>query len=973
MDKRAATGFGLRAFIMSMLLALVTACGGGGGGGEVKVVTISVTPANATLGLGSTQAYVATGNMSNGSTRNLTSQVAWSSTSPAVASISASGLVTPAATGNTTIRAVFDGVTGSTALTVVPGYKEIQITPATPSVAKGLVTNLTATSVNRDDTTSTITATASWSSLNPTIAVVGNLGANKGRVTGVNVGTAQIQVSANGVQSTVTVTVTNATISSVALTPATANVGRGGTQKYTATATLSDGSTSDVSSLATWTATTTTPVTTPATTVATISNVGLATAREIGKARIEATVSGFTPTPVEMVVTAATFKEIQVDPAAANVPRGLTQQLTATSVLTDGTTTDITATANWSSSNEAIATVSTTGLVTPVANGSATITARDGLLRTGTAAITVIDATLSSIQVEPGPAVSLPKGGFTQQFTATGIFSDSTTRDLTSQVLWTSTVPANASISNAAATKGLATSSENSPGTTNITAKLGSMTSPVTVLTVSNADLAAISVTPANPVVGLGNTQQFTATASFSDASPTRDVTQRATWSSADETVATVSNAADSKGLAVTQSISATPVAISAKLGSVTGSANLTVSNATLLSIEVSPEDSILPKTYTRALQATGTYSDGSVKDVTDIVTWISSNSSIATVSNVAGSDGVVRGGSAGTARITAGVTVNGASVNDFTNVTVSDAVLESITVTPGTVVLPLGIDQAYTATGIFSDDSSMDLTSQVTWSSSDSNVASISNAAATRGQATSNAVGGPIVITATKGTIAGTTTPLTGTASLRVLLATVDTITVKPDSQTCATPPPAGDDTVFLPKAFTAGLIACASYSDGVVRNVTTQVTWSSDNGDVVTVGNDTTNRGVVSPVTDTRTVVRASLGGKSDSIPVEVTNATLVSIVVSPAGQSIFNNTAPIQFVATGTFSDTRTLAITRHVTWSASDNTVTVSNAAGSQGLVSPGRSPGLAHDVTITAARGSINDTETVNRRANAPAP
>lgn len=52
-----------------------------------------------------------------------------------------------------------------------------------------------------------------------------------------------------------------------------------------------------------------------------------------------------------------------------------TQQLTATVTYADGSTADVTADAEWSSSDDTVATVSETGLVTAVAEGSATITA----------------------------------------------------------------------------------------------------------------------------------------------------------------------------------------------------------------------------------------------------------------------------------------------------------------------------------------------------------------------------------------------------------------------------------------------------------------------------------------------------------------------------------------------------------------------------------------------------------------------
>jgi uncharacterized protein YjdB len=104
-----------------------------------------------------------------------------------------------------------------------------------------------------------------------------------------------------------------------------------------------------------------------------------------------------------------------------------TQQFTATGTYSDSSTADLTSTATWSSSDTSLATISSSGLATGVAVGSATITATSGSV-SGTAALTV-DAsrptgpTLSSIAVTPSnPSVAV---NATQQFTATGTYSDS--------------------------------------------------------------------------------------------------------------------------------------------------------------------------------------------------------------------------------------------------------------------------------------------------------------------------------------------------------------------------------------------------------------------------------------------------------------------------------------------------------------------------------------------------------------------
>src|SRR5207245_6393546 len=102
----------------------------------------------------------------------------------------------------------------------------------------------------------------------------------------------------------------------------------------------------------------------------------------------------------------------------------------------------------------------------------------------------------------------------TRQFTATGTFSDSTTQDLTTQVTWSSSSTAVATISNAGGSQGLATSV--AAGTTTITATLGGV-SVSTTLTVTAATLSTITVTPTAPSIEHGTTRPCTATGTYSD------------------------------------------------------------------------------------------------------------------------------------------------------------------------------------------------------------------------------------------------------------------------------------------------------------------------------------------------------------------------------------------------------------------------------------------------------------------------
>ena len=327
-------------------------------------------------------------------------------------------------------------------------------------------------------------------------------------------------------------------------------------------------------------------------------------------------------TPKNLVSIAAT-------PANLSIPKGAAQQFTATGTYSDGSTQNLTDTATWSSSNVSVATINSTGLATALGNGNSTIQAASGSV-TGSTTLTVTTAVLSSIAVTPAnPSI---RKGTTQQFTATGSYSDGSTQNLTSSVTWSSS---NVSVATINST-GLATGLGN--GNSTIQAASGSVIGSTT-LTVTAAVLTSIAVTPVNPSIRKGMTQRFTATGSYSDGS-TQNLTSSVVWSSSNTSVATISSTGLATGLGNGNST------IQAASGSVIGSTTLTVTAAVLTSIAVTPVNPSIRKGMTQRFTATGSYSDGSTQNLTSSVVWSSSNTSVATISSTGLASGVGPGSS---------------------------------------------------------------------------------------------------------------------------------------------------------------------------------------------------------------------------------------------------------------------------------------------------------------------------------------
>ena len=262
---------------------------------------------------------------------------------------------------------------------------------------------------------------------------------------------------------------------------------------------------------------------------------------------------------------------VTVSPGSADLVTGGTQQFTAMTSNLAGASWDVTTQVTWSASDAAVADVSnldgSRGLVTALAPGQTTVSANYNGLSSAPATLTVTafptptpTPTLVSIAVTPS-SPTIEKGQ-TQQFTATGTYSNGSTADITTSVTWASLAPATASVN----TAGLATAA--AAGVATKQATLGALAASAT-LTVTAPTLVSITVTPSLPSIAASQTQQFTATGNYSDAG-TQDLTSSVTWQSGNPAVATI----NSSGLATGKDPGS--AVITATLG-ISGNTTLTV------------------------------------------------------------------------------------------------------------------------------------------------------------------------------------------------------------------------------------------------------------------------------------------------------------------------------------------------------------------------------------------------------------
>ncbi|MEZ4281388.1 MAG: Ig-like domain-containing protein [Myxococcota bacterium] len=246
------------------------------------------------------------------------------------------------------------------------------------------------------------------------------------------------------------------------------------------------------------------------------------------------------------------------------------------------------------------------------------------------------------------------------------------------------------------------------------------------------ATLSSISVQPESPSIAFGLSQSFTAMGSYSDGS-TRDLTASVTWTSSDAQRATIADGG------IASSVGEGTATISASQEGVTGTTELTVTPAAVVSVAVTPETATLPVGATQQLTATATFSDGSTQDVTTPALWSTRQGIEVSIGNTLSDKGLATALREGTAGITAlyeGVRSNIAVL------TLTAPALVSIAISPADPTVALAASPQFTATATYTNGSTVDLTDAVLWTSSNEGIATIGNGEGTHGLADPVAVG---------------------------------------------------------------------------------------------------------------------------------------------------------------------------------------------------------------------------------------
>jgi uncharacterized protein YjdB len=551
--------------------------------------------------------------------------------------------------------------------------------------------------------------------------------------------------------------------------------------------------------------------------VATVSETGMVSTIGVGDAMLIANAGNATGSAT-IAVKQNTIGSIRITPANSSINAKTTEQLVATLYDDNGRVIPGTA-SNWSTSSNSIATVSSAGVITGIAKGSAFVTARVGSKR-ATATVNILDIPVASIDVT-APASTVSIG---QSLQASAILKDADGNVLTGRVVsWQSSNPALATVTSSGLITGVAigqvTISAISDG------KIGA-----TAVAVTQKPVASVAITPANGSAMIGQSAQLKADAL--DASGTAIGGKTFAWQSSNPSIATVS----ASGLVST--LAAGTTTISASTDGVSGSTGFTVTTVPVASVTVEPSSVQLSVGGTAQLSASAKDATGAA--LTQRVTqWASANPAVASLS----STGLLTAVGPGNTTVTA--TVDGVSGSAAVAVAPPPpAPVATITVALASPSLTVG--QTTQATATLRDAAGNVLVGRsVTWSSTDPTLATVS------------ATGVVTAVAAGSATIAAAAEGQTGLAS----------VTVTP-------PAPTPVASVSLSAPSTALTVGQTTQVTVVVRDAAGQpltgriISWRSSNPAVATVNAN----GFVTAVGNGSTSIEATSEGVTGALGLSV-----------------------------------------------------------------------------------------------------
>ncbi|MGL5990578.1 MAG: Ig-like domain-containing protein [Plesiomonas sp.] len=652
-------------------------------------------------------------------------------------------------------------------------------------------------------------------------------------------------------------------------------------------------------------------------------------------------------------------ERLEITPVNQILPVGVTQQYTAIAYYSDGTQKNVTTQVEWRSSATNIAPIqsvtgSTPGLATTQNSGqtqiqatltsAATSTQPAKQLLSNIALLNVWDAALINLTIRPATAL-IPVGN-TQQYDAKVCYSNKLCLDtaslpegVTLPLTWQNIT--GSSIASINSVTGLANGLQSGQATFSASIALpdGStvISSNQAVLTVFDATLASIIISPVNTLIPKGGIQEYQATGQYQTSNGTiaQDVTHLVTWNSSNTAIGdapnySVGTVCTNSGTrcAITHGLADGTTTINATLGSITSNqATLRVVDANLLAIEITPPTWAMPIGGTNQYRAIGIYNNNQRFNLTNAVEWKTSvtNPIVATINSA----GLATGTTAGNIKISATLTLpDGTRIDSNTaDLTVWDANLVSLRIAPVSWIMPISAEKQFVLYGSYNNGQEYLLSSTAaqSWVAADTAIADITNTGLATGLSA-----GSTTLTATVWQPPYTSTPVNKTADLTVF--DTNLLSVKIEPQNCITP-------VF---GTNCEFIVLGQY-DGVQipQPIPSQyITWSYDNT-IASLDINGQAIGLQSGITDITAIVTPPTGGatinSSNTAQLAVFDATLASIEITPNQHTMSTIGSTKQYQAFAHYSGIPspvniTTLSGRQLQWSSSGAAATIDPATG-----------------------------------------
>jgi len=546
------------------------------------------------------------------------------------------------------------------------------------------------------------------------------------------------------------------------------------------------------------------------------------------------------------------------------------EQVTLTAIYDDkdNTTENVTNKAQWTSDNQAVATV-LNGKIVGHSSGTAVVTAKYGkqsvTIPVNVEIVKRLDPSKSEV------SLLLKDKQDTAEIQLTAIFPDGKTDEVATKAEWSSSNEAVADAFNGVI-------KAYGPGTATITAKYGTKTATIKV----NVDnTMKLEMTPQNMFMQIKDGSKKLAVKAFYEKDQSMvedDVTDKAEWTSSNNDVATVS-----KGTVIP--LKAGEVTITAKYGdkSVTATIDVEVPRRLEASqdyIAVSVQD-----TTEKSISITAYYANDSKQDVTDKVVWSSSNEAIVSVNK-----GKLKALKAGE------VTITAKYADKVVTIRVDVDIPKQIVADPTSLDLQVGGTKQITLNALYGDGTNArteNITDLAEWSSSSDSIVEVRKGYVT-GVST-----GAATITAKYGN---------RTVTISVSVGIVKSITVKKDD--------AAVDKLVMKKDDTAQLKLIVEYTDKTTKDVTNLATWTPEESKIAQVNSD----GMVKAKGSGKVDIAAAFGGKTVKVAVEVDQADSLTA----SDRSIFMSIGDTRVVTLNP-NDSNSAYVTQQADWSSSSSSV------------------------------------------------